>query len=427
MKRLLLIVLMIASFATYAQEKETAKEQQTPFVFPKLGVYLDCVFCDMTYLMQEMEFINFSRNPEDASVYVMVRTQMTGGGGMEYQLELTGQEEFKNITNSISFSTLSTNTQAETREELRNTLSMGLSTYYHQLMKITREQEEKEKEKAGELVEKKVDNSEEDKDPWNNWVFNMGVNGRMSGQESSKTTNYSLILSSKQVTEKHKFYLSARYDASESEFNYGDTIIISDKTTKSLRVSETISITNHWSVGAFIEMGGSDYLNMDFYFSLKPAIEYSFFDYKESSKKQVTLAYRVGRLYNDYIERTVFNKTTEGRWEQSISLGSSVKQKWGNLNGEIAYNMMLDEPSLYSFEFRAGMNVRLFKGFSMNVNGNYSITRNQINIAGRGVSQDQLLLAQKQVQSGYNFYTTIGFSYAFGSMFNTVVNPRFGF
>lgn len=63
----------------------------------------------------------------------------------------------------------------------------------------------------------------------------------------------------------------------------------------------------------------------------------------------------------------------------------------------------------------------------MNINGNYSITRNQINIAGGGVSQDQLLLAQKQVQSGYKFFTTIGFSYSYGSMFNTVVNPRFGF
>ena len=88
---------------------------------------------------------------------------------------------------------------------------------------------------------------------------------------------------------------------------------------------------------------------------------------------------------------------------------------------------MLDDTSLYSFRFRAGMNVRLVKGLSFNLSGNYNITRNQINIAGGGVSQDQLLLAQKQVQSGYNFYTRIGLSYSFGSMFNTVVNPRFGF
>lgn len=125
--------------------------------------------------------------------------------------------------------------------------------------------------------------------------------------------------------------------------------ITSEKTTKSITVSEAISITDHWSVGAFLELGGSDYENKDFYYSIKPAIEYSFFDYKKLSKKQVTLTYRIGRIYNDYIERTVFNKTTEGRWEQSLVLGSSVKQKWGNLNGKIAYDMMLDETSLYAF------------------------------------------------------------------------------
>lgn len=51
----------------------------------------------------------------------------------------------------------------------------------------------------------------------------MGVNGRMSGEESSKATNYSFNLSGKQVTEKHKFYLSTRYNSNESEFTYGDT------------------------------------------------------------------------------------------------------------------------------------------------------------------------------------------------------------
>lgn len=100
----------------------------------------------------------------------------------------------------------------------------------------------------------------------------MAVNGRMSGQESSKTSNYGFNFSSKQVTEKHKFYLSARYNSNESEFTYGDTKIISEKTTKSLSVSEAISITDHWSVGAFLKMGGSDYENKDFYYSLKPAI-----------------------------------------------------------------------------------------------------------------------------------------------------------
>ncbi|MBI9059288.1 hypothetical protein L3049_02785 [Labilibaculum sp. DW002] len=71
---------------------------------------------------------------------------------------------------------------------------------------------------------------------------------------------------------------------------------------------------------------------------------------------------------------------------------------------------MLDETSLYAFDFSLGCSIRLLKGLNMNLRGNYQITRNQINIAGGDVSQDELLLRQKQVQSGYNYYTTIGFS-----------------
>lgn len=440
MKRLLLVMMMISCLSVYAQEEkktEEVQEVQEPLDWPKLSVYLDCVMCDMMYLMQEMKYVNFSRNPEDADVYVMVRTQMTGSGGTEYLLEITGQKEYTHITSNISFSVQSTATEDERREEMKHTISMGLSSYFSQLGRKFIEQ--REKEEAGEVVEEKIESPAEQKDPWNNWVFNMGVNGRMNGEESSKTTNYGFNFSSKQVTEKHKFYLQARYDFNRSEFTspaippsgnfpgLPSKTTVFKKTTKSLKVSEAISISDHWSVGAFLEMGGSDYENKDFYVSLKPAIEYSLFTYDEASKKQITLAYRVGRLYNDYIERTVFNKTKESRWEQSLALEASVKQKWGNVHGNVDYNLMLDETSLYSFDFGVGMNVRLFKGFSMNVSGNYSITRDQINIAGGGVSQDELLTRQKQIQSGYNFYTTLGFSYSFGSMFNTVVNPRFGF
>lgn len=408
---------MLISTLLMAQEEEERE-------FTKLKVYLDCAYCDMSYLIQEMYYIDFVRSPQDADVYVIVRTQQTGSGGTSYQLEYTGQKTYEHISNQFGFSTQSTNTPDEIREELRDAISIGLSTYWSQLGR--REYEERKKIESGEIAE--TDEKEEEvKDPWNNWVFNVGVNGQMSGEESSKRNNYGFNFSSKQVTEKHKFYLSARYDNNDSEYSFGPTKITSEKSTKSLRVKEAISLTDHWSVGAFVDMGSSDYSNKDFYVSVKPAIEYSLFPYEEASKKQITLSYEVGQIYNDYKERTIFNKTSERRWEQSINLSASATQKWGNVDGLVSYNLMLDETSLYAFDFSLGCSIRLLKGLSMNLRGNYQITRNQINISAGGVSQDELLLRQKQIQSGYNYYTTIGFSYSFGSMFNTVVNPRFGF
>lgn len=64
------------------------------------------------------------------------------------------------------------NTEAETREKMIHTLSMGLSTYFHQMSRKL--YEKREKQEAGEIVEESVSSTEEEKDPWNNWVFNYG-------------------------------------------------------------------------------------------------------------------------------------------------------------------------------------------------------------------------------------------------------------
>jgi hypothetical protein len=69
----------------------------------------------------------------------------------------------------------------------------------------------------------------------------------------------------------------------------------------------------------------------------------------------------------------------------------------------------------------------LFNGFSLSLNGSYEITDNQVNLAGGDLSLEELLLAQKQSQSGYQYSFRFGLNYSFGSMYNTIVNPRFNF
>ena len=70
---------------------------------------------------------------------------------------------------------------------------------------------------------------------------------------------------------------------------------------------------------------------------------------------------------------------------------------------------------------------KIFEGFNFNIGGSYSITRNQINIPIGDVSLEDLLLEQQQLESGYNFSFNVGFNYSFGSIYNTIVNPRFNF
>ncbi|WP_045470295.1 hypothetical protein [Winogradskyella sp. PG-2] len=163
------------------------------------------------------------------------------------------------------------------------------------------------------------------------------------------------------------------------------------------------------------------------FWRLRPAIEYNFFKYSESAKKQLILSYRNGLYFNDYIERSVFAEDDELLFQHSFLLGGSVRQEWGNINGEASFNQFLHDGTLKSFGFYLGANVRVFKGFNFNIGGNYRITRDQINLPAGDVSLEELLLQQQQLQSGYNYSVSVGFSYQFGSIYNSIVNPRFNF
>nr|MBA3948490.1 hypothetical protein [Acidobacteriota bacterium] len=70
-------------------------------------------------------------------------------------------------------------------------------------------------------------------------------------------------------------------------------------------------------------------------------------------------------------------------------------------------------------------NVRLFKGFSFNVFGDYSRIRDQINLRKGNTSDEEVLLRLRQLATGYQYFMGFGVTYRFGSIYNNVVNPRF--
>jgi len=52
-----------------------------------------------------------------------------------------------------------------------------------------------------------------------------------------------------------------------------------------------------------------------------------------------------------------------------------------------------------------------FKGCNVNAGSNYRITRGQINLAAGDVTLEALLQQRQQLQSGYNYFVSVGFSY----------------
>jgi len=408
MKKIILLLAFISCAQVFSQNQEST-----------LKVFLNCNYCDVTYIKQNLDYVEFVRDQKDADAHLFFRTEVNGGGGTIYEIEFIGQNSYNEIQDKITFSTNSDSTDSEVRDMILKYAKLGLVRYWlkngaHDKLSVELKKEE--------VVDKK-----EEIDTWNKWVFNIGARGFFYGQESNKNKNLNLSISAKQVTNKNKFLLRGSLNNSKSVYTFDDEDIISNQKSSRIYLYDVISINNHWSVGAFSYAGKSTYNNKAFYVTFKPAIEYNFFSYEESSKKQLTLAYKVGGVHHNYIEKTIFNKDNEFLWEHTLTLGGSVKQQWGNITSEISYESFLNDASLNAFSFYLGTNFRLTKGLSFDISGNYDITNNQVNLAGGDLSLEELLLRQQQVKSGYNYFFRIGLSYSFGSMFNTIVNPRFNF
>jgi len=410
LRSLFVIIIFCFSFHTINAQKNITEE---------LSIFLDCRVCDNEYLRQNLGNVQFVRDQFLGDVHVFFVTQRNGSGGRSYEVEFIGKKEFEAINYKLTFSTDGNMTRDETRQRVLENLKLGLVRFW--IAKGTTDEVTVSVPAPEDEEEVKED------DPWNYWLFQLGAGGFFNGQEQSRFRDINFNASARRVTEKNKFSFRARFSESRNVFEFeGDEIIgINDR--KSIRVSDILSINDHWSYGFFGFIGSSTFNNTDLQWTFRPALEYSFFNYVESAKKQLTISYRNGIRYNDYIERTLFNETEEYLWEHGVQVGGRINQEWGNFNAEVSYNQFLNDTSLYALNFFVGTRIRLFKGFNFNVSGSYSITRNQINLPGGDLSLEELLLQQQQLQSGYNYFVNVGFSYAFGSIYNTIVNPRFDF
>lgn len=386
----------------------------------QLRIFLDCDRCDNTYLKQNLGNVQFVRDQGLSDVHLFFVTQRNGSGGQSYDVDFIGKGEFEAINYKLQFSTDANMTRDEVRQLILENMKLGLVRFWIAKGTIS---DVVVSVPTPENQEEKIEN----KDPWNFWVFSLGASGFFDGQETYKSSNLNFNVSARRVTDKNKFSFRVRFGENKSTYTYDGDDIVAVNNSKSIRVSDVISINEHWSYGIFGNLGTSTYSNYDLYWRLRPAIEYNFFKYSESAKKQLILSYQNGLYSNDYIERSIFGEDEELLFQHSLLLGGSFRQEWGNINGEASFNQFLHDTSLKSFGFYLGANIRIFKGFNFNVGGNYRITRDQINLAAGDVTLEELLLQQQQIQSGYNYYVSLGFSYQFGSIYNSIVNPRFNF
>ncbi len=126
-----------------------------------------------------------------------------------------------------------------------------------------------------------------------------------------------------------------------------------------------------------------------------------------------------------YTDTTIYGKTRETLFNQTLSLSLSVTQPWGSASGSLEGATYLHDLTKRHLSFFGGGNVRIVKGLSVNLFGEVSLIHDQLNLSKELVGTDDVLLARRQLATNYSYFTFFGLSYSFGSTINNVVNPRF--
>jgi hypothetical protein len=412
MKKTVLISLtLLFSFITYCQTGEELK--QDTLRKDALNVYYPNA---SSYLKEQIPYINYVRDRKVADLLIISAEEQNGSGGNEHTLFLEGLRKFSGMIDTLRYSSSPDDTYEEIRELQVKTLKLGLIRYVQKTPLS----------KYMNITFTEPISSEVSSDKWDSWVFRTSISGYLNGQSTYKGSNVSGNFSAGRVTEDWKINFRTRYSSGKEKFIFSDTTINGGSISKSANTLIVKSLNDHWSIGGTAAIVSSTYGNYDYTASIMPGIEYDIFPYSESTRRQLSFLYTVGYMYNDYTDTTIYNKTEEGLFSQSLSASLGLVQKWGSINASIEWSNHLRDFTENSLSLDGYIDWRVAKGLSINIGGSYAFIHDQISLLKEGASTEDILLRRKEMETSYEYFVHFGLSYTFGSIYNNAVNPRFG-
>jgi hypothetical protein len=380
-------------------------------------VYIDCDACDFDFVKTEITFVNFVRDRTEADVHIIVSKLQNAAGGYEYTVEFRGLNSFAGMTDTLKTYSLETDSDDLTRKKLVRTFKLGLMRYVARTP-------------LGNQVTVSYNRpalKTETIDKWNGWVVSIDVSAYFNGEQSSRFTNLYGDLQIRRVTEVRRFTFEIYGQYIEDWRSYEEYETRSISRSRGADASYLFGLDNHWSLGAGIEWFMSSYSNYDHVWEWYPTIEYNIFPYSEATRRQLRIQYLAALKFNDYETETIYGKTSECLGLHKLSANLKFIQPWGSMGIWISGSHYFHDFSKNRLEVGTDLSLKLVKGLSLTVNGNYARIHDQVSLAKGDASQEELLLQRRQLATSYSYYISIGLKYSFGSIYSNVVNPRFGY
>jgi hypothetical protein len=186
------------------------------------------------------------------------------------------------------------------------------------------------------------------------------------------------------------------------------------------------ALAGHWSAGFNSMIRRNTRQNQKFMAQFNVAMEYSFFPYEEATRRSLTAYYEIGPVYRDYFEETRDGEVAETRGEHALTLQLSQRQTWGNASIRIRGSHYLHDISRHNVSLNGNLSFRITRGLDMNFGASYSRVNDQLYLSGEGLTDEERFLRLRNEATRYRASVQFGLSYQFGSIFNNVVNNRFG-
>lgn len=403
--------------------------QDVPAPTARPRVFFECSGpqCDENYYHTEITWVDWVREPQVAQVHVIVTSQVNGAGGREYILDFIGREASAAYQAQSRFQSLSTDSQREQLDGVAYTLALGLAQFantagFRSVARIEpfAETSDPNAPPEGIVAPDQVD------DPWNLWTYRIRGEADFEGRQSRRHIDLDLAFNASRVTPTWKTTLGAAWNKIHQQIERTDGTTFDDtRMSWTVNLLGVYSIADHWSVGVRASPARSVLENQELRIQASPAIEYSVFPYEEATRRSLTAFYEVGPVYRKYFEETIYGKTSETIMKQALTIDFSERQPWGNASVTMSFSNYLSNFNRQRGSLFWNVVYRLTRGLNLNVNGELSRVRDQVYLAGAGLTEEQRLLALRDDATNYTYEFTVGLLWQFGSIFNNVVNNRF--
>jgi hypothetical protein len=392
-------------------------------------LFLNCTTeCFETFLRQQLSHFDIVRDRYLADLELLIASQRNGAGGTTYTVTLL-RSSSSDASRARPWGTGSTDARQITLPPARPASEVRSALLDAVLRLLYRAALGSAEERQFELRLRARANAqlELQRDPWDHWVIIPELTGEGEGGSGYQLWELGAGVTARRVTDRHKLRLRMTYGRSFSSFELKDGSSISGG-TQSFEANGVYarSLGTHHAVGATATLKHSEFGNLDIHAHYGPVFEVNLFPYAENASRQLRLVYQLGVWYNDYTEPNRAGSSSELRYYHALSAIADVNQGWGSVQLAAQLNSFVREPSSLRLSVGGQVSLSLFEGLSLELSGETAWVKDQLGVRRRPLEDREVLLFIAEQPTSFTLEATFGFSYAFGSVHDTIVNPRFG-